>query len=534
MAYTVTSGTLFAEHSERIEEVINKNVDVILPTLDPAWRDTFVTSQNVGPADAIGRDMVIIKVFQGSFTGVLEQAAPRDDFVLFGDDVSDWGAKMYGQTLTQTFPDPRSGPNAAPYRLAVPMRAMVSNIMFTLGELQAEATAAFIGEVISPKLEGFARNISHTLCNYWYVNGNSNYVLANLSNASTGWTGTGPWTMTFEPDNQACDRFWVGQRVDIIDEGTDDRMNDTAAPNAQTTATRVQLLVAAVDELTNTVTLITDVDPTTGGGVWNNAGDYDAPVNGDHVTYGNSLFDAATAVGTATGISGIRQWLVNSGNLNAPDDIAADAVDVDVHPEHKSAAFDMANGVMTEHKLRQRLRRFHAAKTRYGQYIDCLIASDGVWLAYEATKIGRELLDRTGRLSSLKTEGSDNDANYGGFSFTFDGRTYMGYTSCYIENNTMYGIRKGGGNWKRYVPPDPRGVTTFDRADAFVPFRFVAGAITGTGSNRLPLYDSNNTGNISMVTEGSQMPGMLRMQLVPDQPAGIVFSNVGEDRVYSS
>ena len=54
------SGSLFDRHQYQLEELINKNVDTMLPTLDPAWRDTVVTSQGVGPASAIGRDMKIL------------------------------------------------------------------------------------------------------------------------------------------------------------------------------------------------------------------------------------------------------------------------------------------------------------------------------------------------------------------------------------------------------------------------------------------------------------------------------------------
>jgi len=56
-----TTGSLFDHHSVRIEEVINKNIEIFLPSLDPVWRDTVVSNQGVGPADAIGRDMKILK-----------------------------------------------------------------------------------------------------------------------------------------------------------------------------------------------------------------------------------------------------------------------------------------------------------------------------------------------------------------------------------------------------------------------------------------------------------------------------------------
>jgi hypothetical protein len=40
------------------------------------------------------------------------------------------------------------------------------------------------------------------------------------------------------------------------------------------------------------------------------------------------------------------------------------------------------------------------------------------------------------------------------------------------------------------------------------------------------------SGNSTLVTEGMQMPGMLRMQLVPDQPAGLKLTGVTTDRQY--
>ncbi len=109
-----TSGSLFDRHSKQIEEVINKNVDTILPTLDAAWRDTIVTSQGVGPASAIGRDMHILKLYRGGLTGVIENAAQYNDFVLYGDnttllgDNTDAGtrnnAKLYRQSATHLLP----------------------------------------------------------------------------------------------------------------------------------------------------------------------------------------------------------------------------------------------------------------------------------------------------------------------------------------------------------------------------------------------------------------------------------------------
>ena len=526
-----TTGSLFDKHSDRIEEVINKNIDVFLPSLDPMWRDTIVTSQGVGPADAIGRDMKILKVYMGGMTGVLEQGHIRGDVGLYGDDTDVISDKLYAQNLAQTWPDPLLGPNANPYRLGIPMRSMMSNIMFTLGELQAEAVPAFIGEVVAPKLEGFAKNISHTLCNYWYLNQNDSYKLGTIS-AITDDDGTALASNDHEVrvtiTEGTYDRFFVGQRVDILDSALNFRRNDTAGNGSQTQATRIEVYVSKVDELKGYVYLASE----TGAFHTSDEADSTTAAN-DVIVYANSHDVGGSGATGAKGIAGMNSWIKSgaSGNDNTyllgEDRDTSNQIDVNAHPEFKSFT-KAVSGVLTEHKLRQYLRRFHAAKNKYGQYIDCLVASDGVWLAYEATKIGRERLDRTNRLSSLSAEGSQD-----GFQFSMDGRTYTGYTSNYVSDGEVYGIRKGGNNWKRYVPPTPSGYGTFDRADSFAPFNFIASALTGTGTNKLPIYDSSASGNRNMVTEGVQMPGLLRMQLVPDQPAGMKLTGCTTDQVYS-
>ena len=524
MAVFSPTGSLMQLHENRIEEVINKNVEVFLPGLDPIWRDIISTSQGVGPVDALGRDLKIIKVFMGSMAGVLEQGKPRGDLSLYGDDTDQHGARLYTQNLNQTWPSPLDGPNAMPYRLGIGMRSMMSNIMFTLGELQAEATPAFIGEIIAPKLEGFARNISHTLCNYWYLNQADQYNISSITASAASAAVTGGHEVTFTPGNGAVDRYYVGQRIDVYTAAMAKRANDTTTTDgSQTAATRVPTFISRVDELKGTVTMFSTVDPDAWVGANMADGMLVVYAGADHALGGASA---------SSGFAGINSWLksgagsdVNDTKLLGDDRDTANVIDVNEHPEFKSFTKGSV-GTLTEHKLRQYLRRFHAAKNKYGQYIDCLIASDGVWLNYESTKIGREILDRTGRLSSVTSEGSNE-----GFNFTFDGRSYTGYTSTYVEDGTVYGIRKGGNNWKRYVPPSVAGTSKFDKAEAGAPFEFIAGALTGTGSNKLPIYDSS--GANTLVTEGVQMPGQMRMQLVPDQPAGMKLSGVTQDKIYS-
>lgn len=535
-----TVGSLFDKQSNRIQEILNKNIEMFLPALDPAWRETFVTSQGVGPASMIGRDLKIIKIYMGSMAGVLDMADNRDNFVLYGDKtINDIGAKLQQQGNTNAWPDATDGVMSKPYRLGVGMKAMVSNLYMSLGEMTAEATPAFIGEVIGPKLEGHARLMAHTLCNYWYIAENNSYLLGSfpfVSGSTTNqystdfltattptWTNaagvSGVTALRVTVNERSIDRFAVGMRVDVFDDSaTQVRLNDSqSTASAQSASTRISAWVAAVDEVLNRVTIAFNAPVTTVVGA--------SKIYYIYFANARKLNSGGAASSNGFGFAGINSWLRNSGNLlgGDADTSTGNNIDVDVHPEFKSF-FKSSVGTLTEHKMRQYLRGYHRAKEKYGQYIDCLIASDGVWLNYESQKIGQYSLDRTSKLSSLTNEGSQE-----GFKFTFDGRTYQGYTSNYIEDGTVYGIRKGGQNWKKYVPPSPKGTQKFDKAESFIPFEFV-GPSLGYADVKVPIQKVS--GQSTLVTEGMQMPGMLRMQLVPDQPSGIKLTGVTTDRQY--
>lgn len=549
-----TTGSIFDRQSNRIQEVLNKSLRVFLAGLDPVWRDNVVTSQGVGSSSDLGRDLKITKLFMGSLTGVIESGRSFGDQDLYGNPTASLGSLMHTQSATQAYPSPLEGPNATAYRLAIPMRSLVTNLMITLGEKQADATPALIDQVVAPKLTAFARNMAHTLCNYWYLSQNESYRLCALSStevrsvsSSVGPTGTTTAThyqIRFSPDNLACHRFSRGQRVDVVfSDG--DRSNDTqAAQGSQTRSTRRQLVVENVDPLTNKVVLVTDVDPNTAffntggsapGGTTTTSYAAFSALDGAYVVYANSTINGS-GVGSNTfvGIAGINSWLKNGAEsggtrptcLLGEESDSSDNIDVNERPEFKSFKYAV-NGVLTEYNMKRYLQRVHSAFEPLGHNIDTLVASEGVWSAYESQKIGQYRIDRTDRVASITNEGQSE-----GFTFTFEGHTYKGYTSRFVEAGTMYGLKLGGKNWKKYVPPTASGYSKMQQADAYVPFEFVAGAITGTSTNQLPVYQTASGGGANLVTQASQMPGRIRMQLVPDQPNGMKLTGITEDRLY--
>jgi hypothetical protein len=54
----------------------------------------------------------------------------------------------------------------------------------------------------------------------------------------------------------------------------------------------------------------------------------------------------------------------------------------------------------------------------------------------------------------------------------------------------------------------------------------------GYSTIKVPITKVGTGSGNSLLTEGAQMPGMLRMQLVPDQPAGMKLTGVTFDKQY--
>jgi len=530
---TAPSGSIFGIRSSAIEEIINKSVDVFLPAVDPAWRGSIASSAGVVPTSQIGRDLSVIKVFQGGLTGVFEPGGGSNylDFPLYGNQngTTNLGAKLWLQGNPTAFPSANEGANQRHYRLKMHMRSMVGNIKFDLGEMQADALDAVIGQIMAPKLEGFARNIALSLCNYWYVSQNSLYSLSAIGSAVTG--GPGPYTITFSPTNYAINRYAVGQRVDIY--------NSSGSTRRNLNTSRIPLYVTKVDKLNNTVELttsningVTVTDPAT----WSLA-------STDVVVLANAVGSSSTPNSASpyfTGIAGINSWLkpgdsngttaTNDNTLLGLESDATDRINVNTHPEFKSMSLALGGNPLTEHKLRQILRRWHVSHGMEGRDVDYVVASDGVWLAYEATKIGQYSIDRTNRLSNLSNQGSDNSMT-DEVTYVFDGKKYTFATSSFIESGTVYAYKRGGGNIKRMVPPMIPGTKKFDQTGGFAPFEFVGGLLSGSNSNYVPIYEVS--GSRTLLTDSVQMPGMMRMQVIMEQPNGIKMTGVAEDRTYS-
>lgn len=527
-----TIGSLFSTRANSIQEILNKQVEMIMPTADPVFKSM---QMGRGNASAIGRDFLIHRTFQSGLAGVIRAGGSVQDFTLYGDPhnfasatANQVGAKLFKQGLTRTFPDPLTGMKQQTFRMSVPMRAMDTNLAMMLSELRLEATAANIAEIVQPTLAAFGRHIALTVSNYFYLSQNDLYRLCRLTAGS--WTlsdpGTGAnrrLTIDLKLDNYAINRFAPGQQVQIASQAGALR-NGSAIT-----------IVESVDE-TRAVVTFRNVDDSVF-----NAGGAASVADNDIVIVPGTIGTSATPYASSpffTGIAGVRSWLKTGQGGNDNIILGPEAtnespfsgrIDVTVHPEFKSLLFDAGNQPLTQQFLRRIMARWHSARAvRYGQSIDLLLASEGVWLAMEATQATREIIDRTGRLATVQNgQGSEGE---GGMVFTYEGETYRGKTSGCMQANTVWGI-KSKNNWDVYTPASFKG-KSFDKAPPMVPFQFVGSTLNGTDSHQIPIQKVDANGNTAL-TEGVQMPGTFTMQVVPRQIPGIVIQNVAEDRQYS-
>lgn len=559
--------SIFGTNKTAIEERLGNSIEAFWQAADPIVRDTIVSSQEVQPASADSRDYVVHLLYENRYAGVVEPIQAREDFSLFGDPTDTlWGEKIARRTLKHTWPDPFEGPNPVPYRLSVPMRGFDVALGLTMAEMRMEATNATAVKTIAGKMAGLANNVARRFCAYWHADQADNFRLSSLGPA----TGSGAYvisdpdkTITFYPPEEVTYRYHVGDMVDIVRTmsttiGGDTRnrvvrLNDrhnnvSSAANAGSalaaqvaggvgsSSTRVRGFVIAVSPMENKVVLKFDTTAVDGTATaftdWANTSDLASDA---YVVFHNTHIGAHTGAANATNFeapAGWHSWLKTGrggadnfllGNEAVETSGLGGKIDVTKHPEFLSF-YKNVGGPLTEHSLGLYLDRFAEAKEDDGQYLDTLVSTRGVMRAFQVERIDRERIDRTGRLPSLAATGAPGEWYY-----THEGRKYLIYLSKWLKAGTMIGFRRGGGNWKRFVPPRPAGLRRKDGVEPFVPLELVAPLLTGTSSTILPKRNSN-----SQVQAGVEMLGVMHYQLCPTkQAAGLKLVGIQEDRVFT-
>lgn len=495
---------------------INSGLEHVFAETDPAF-DVISTSMGV-VKDGWGRDFEIKKAFQVGLAGVVQRDANQRR--IYGDPTvsSALGQFVYGSAL-QGYPNPQYGNNPEPQYKTIRLGAIEASLMFTKAELDIAALPNQVGSTIPGKTRGFMENLAQVAAVDFYTAGADGYICV---------VGAGTYTSTAAGTNQGFKvtinitdgniyRLRRGMQVDLYTVSAGHaaiRENDTESAAAQQTrSTRKALIVASVDYNGQTAVLwmpqavaAAELDPTDAGT--------------DVLLFANSRKDNSTGSTAQTDyfyFTGLNTFLISTGTI-LQDAGAGGGINVATFPEFKSLVAT-ASGTATEQYLRKVLSEFQRSFAVYGWKVDSALTTRGVYNGYLTNKIGSERRDRTSQPLDVSKEGTKR-----GWGIVHDGLDIEFAMSDYCTTGHMYIIKRAGGNWKRYVPPSPQGVSKNGTATPKnMEFEFV-GPELGWSSNKIPMLASDGTPQ-----DGFAFYGRARWQMVPDQIPGIKLTGFTED-----
>lgn len=535
MAYNdsgAPSATLFKNIEAKIPEIINNTLTIFMRGVDPAF-NVIASGERVESA-GIGRNMQVKKVFQTGLAGVGQMSQPSNYTALYGGPQAALPSQnLYRNSLTTRLPDVTRGVGSRPVTMTVQIQAMEWALDLTIGEMRADALSATIGEIITPKLMGFAQNIVQTRANMFYTADATDYSLCDMTNIEVGASGDAS-KVVFTPSNEAIQRFRTGQRVDIffqtsgsgnfanklnVSKDTDTTDTTKWSINASngtvgTDAGSIDVYVTNVDYISDRVTLQLAAGSWIDGAV-TNATARKLPT-GATPTYTLRVVLADTKWQAAGGgaFSGLNTWIKSTGSVYG--------INVEQVDGFKSLILT-DSGPLTEQKIQKYLSRYVTAYQSLGYELDGFLTTQGVLDAWRATKIGKEEITRNGPLS-LNGQGTAS-----GYSFVHNGKTYQIEPSGWCAAGHLYGIKKSG--FTRYVPNRTPNAGSLGEIPSFLEIEFLAPLLTGTDSLRLPVLNSASSGAVPY-TDTTMLPCDQRMEIVPDQLAMIKVTGLSEDKVY--
>lgn len=518
------ANTLFDRGAIGIREEIGSSSLEILRSLDPTFATMFLPNMQTNPSGfELGRDLRFKKRFYGSMAGVIRGGNQTAYSGQFGNVTNSFAGRL--QTNNRFSYAPRAQDGAMPIEYGITGRLYDwhTNLLMPLALMQMEALPANITDRVAPILRGFAKQMSLYAATSFFANPSQQFRLCTLP-AQAGITIDAPnRTVTFVTTERTIHKMNVGQPIDVWNAAGSARLNQADGNNEYgSEAKRVVGFVLSIDPFTNTVILgfdsaAADTSAATFG-TWCTAQN----LASGFVTYSNTYNGLnPNGASLAAGFDGMYSWrdFAKWGNASASNadkrilgsravtDGAEDFIDVSQRPEFRS--FRASNvGALTETRLMRDLNTVHRALDTLGYHLDTLLAAEGVWLGVfdQRQNLERITYGRAGQVSSLNSLGLAQ-----GFSITYDGRTYEGYTSRFLEAQTLVGFRRMG-NWAIVTPPQTPMTTRggIPEVPDQIPLDFYMPALTGTPSIRFPVL-----GDDGRIADACQIPAKATMQFFP-------------------
>jgi len=512
--YKMAASDILDSLSNQIREELPSLMLESLPAVDPVYTSVVRTSQQV-VRDEIGRGWKVMHRFRTSLSGMYEPMATTGGTPYTNTNQS----ISYNTTLG--FPDAKKTPHMGNIIREITLNAHRGNFGVPLFLLKAESLQSVAFNDLVDDLKGLAELRAQMEALSFYMP--SAKYIALLE--SSGATAVETTKIRVSVSSTRIRWFKEGMMVDIYDDAS-----GTTLIN-QTTAGAIVVLVDAVDRLNGTITLAnpSGVDLNTGGGGSTSVLAGSAVGAADQYIFPRNAIDGSTIY--RIGHYGLDDWIKSSGTLfgdavvwNKTSGTTTAAFDLATYPQFKSLVTAYGSSTpLTELILTQKLGAFLDA---YDGSVDTIITTRGVVQKYlEQAYLGasngsRMNFDRTGKATDL----------VGGWtkaSYEYEGQTYELKMSPYCQTGTLYGIKMGDGNIKRFVPPGAQGVGGIGSPGTGMgmdgEIEFIA-PMGGSGSIFRLISDTSTGGATNQV----EAPFQQYSQVAPVDVRGLKLSNLTE------
>jgi hypothetical protein len=499
-----------------------------LPQIAPIFSEIESTTMRVTRNTDIGRGWKVTHLFDTGVSGEFQNASPNGPAVagttnMRGTETA--GVDPDDSDLTP-FPDGMASQYPGVIKRQLTLHRVTGNFNIPNMYRQADMLNATQIEEVARILKGVGKGkaILEAASFFAYKATNSSGyktdVLGRVSAAAEIST-TNHVLITINEAYGRIHNFRTGMLLDIhvtstdtLQEGASDDGSDIVNVDDTTTGVYINVVVTNVDYVNRTITVrghlsttgaIVAYDDTHG---W--TGEDSLPIAAGMwlVAKKCGLYASATRPMISWGL---EDWIAASGTILGGN------LNIDTYRQFRSLVKDVS-GPLTEMVLNKYLRGF--LDSYPGVSIDTFISSAGVIDKFQQQAyLGNNKFnyDRTGKALAYK-------GGWSMISYSYDGRDIRWIVSPMCLKNTLYGIKLGEGNIKRYVPPRLGG--TDGGVDSNLEFYAPTAGFNGIF---MPVQKANTTTGIVSQADMVQAPFWMYTLTCPMDVRSIKLYNLTED-----
>lgn len=444
------------------EELPQMLID-IEPEIAPVFDKIKRTSFGVKSQDGLGKGYQVIHIYETGTAGSFESADPLGPGMTT---ISGNQAQMLAlgdaESNLAIFPAASEVPHTGEVKRTLGLHMVVGNYSCPAAWKQLDMLNAMQLKKVERDLRAVAKQkaiyeassfFSHEVTN---DAGYANQVLGRISAIAEHSSWTDYIDITLDEEYGRVSNFVKGQRVDIVADSSGTLQSGVATDGtdvrnyAVSTANYIHLIVQDIDYLGKKICL-RPIDGTTGG-----LPDYTAGYRTGGETPG-AANDWICAANTTRYIAGSRpqyswglnSWVKQTGAIlgGASGD---SGLDVDLYRMFKSRV-SAVNANLTDDVINGKIGGYLDAYP--GETLDTIITTQGVqlqWLKQPGLYNNRQNYERTGKSLSFK-------GGWSQITYEFGGRTFDWVMSPMCLKKTLYALKFGGDNIKRYGPPKVGG-----------------------------------------------------------------------------